>query len=156
MREIVLCTAIAAVVTALFKMLVPDERYGKQLSFVISCFFVLVIAGSAMSGNIDLGEITGAFSGAGSYVDFSASEETDIKTATAIRTGEVITELLSEKGIVPEEIFPVVDISDSYRISIKQIRLVFPADFSWIGEAEEIVRGVVGADTEVICELKER
>ena len=154
MKEVLLCAALAAVLSALFRLLMPSSRYRKQIGFSIACFFILVIADSVYKNIVDIKEISATLSYKSEYIDFSEAEKNDIKQSTAVNIEEKINSLLEKNNIFAEKISAVIDISDNNCISIKQIRLVFPIDASAeLKNAEEIVKKEVGDETEVVGEL---
>ena len=124
MNSILLSISITAIITAVFKLLVPEERNGRQIKLLISCFFIVTII------NI--------FKDSSSFVDFSSimnveTRYNDYEVIFQKQTADEIANVLRNKikerlfseGIVPEKIYIDINISDNSSISISEIKLVF-------------------------------
>ena len=73
----------------------------------------------------------------------------------ALNLKKKIETLLTENKIFCDEIQVIIDISSSYSISIKQVRLAFSANNADnTAIAEELVKKEVGDEIEVITEIK--
>ena len=155
MKETVLGIALVAIATGVFKLLAPDGGLKKQIAFLISAFFLLSCISLFNGSNTDFSEITEAFRSEGGYVDFSAEAYRMTEREIALNLKKKIEALLNENKIFCDEIRVIIDISSSYSISIKQVRLAFSANNADnTAKAEELVKKEVGDEIEVITEIK--
>lgn len=155
MKETVLGIAFVAIATGVFKLLSPENSFKKQLAFLTSAFFLLSCVSLFRDNGFDFSEIADSFRGEGAYVDFSveAYRMTQREIASNIRKN--IEAVFSENEIFCDEIYVIIDISSSYSISIKQVRLAFTADNADSAEAaESLVKKEVGDEIEVIIEIR--
>ena len=118
MTKILLDVSVAAIITAILKIMIPGDKYRDQIKLLISCFFIVTIINS-LTNNINVVEINNIFETKSSYNDYSKilEEQTADETANALRK-KLITELEKE-NIKPEKIYIDVNISEKYGISIK-------------------------------------
>lgn len=155
MRETLLGIALVAVATGIFKLLCPDSGFKKQIGFLVAAFFLLSCASLLKKSNMSFGEISDSFRYEGAYVDFSAEAYRMTQNELAARTAAALKEKLSQEKILCDEIRVVIDISFSYSISIKQVRLAFSLENSgYAAAAEELVKKEVGDQIEIITEIK--
>lgn len=155
MKETVLGIAMVAIATGVFKLLAPESSFKKQIAFLISAFFLLSCASLMSGSNIDFSAIEEAFRTEGGYVDFSVEAYRMTEKEIALSLKKKIEALLTENKIFCDEIQVIIDISSSYSISIKQVRLAFSANNADnTAIAEELVKKEVGDDIEVITEIK--
>lgn len=155
MKETLLGIALVAVATGIFKLLCPESSFKKQIGFLVAAFFLLSCASLLKNNNISLGEISESLRYEGAYVDFSAEAYRMTQNELAARTAANLEARLSEEKILCDEIRVVIDISSSYSISIKQVRLAFSLENSGYAEAaEELVKKEVGDQIEIIIEIK--
>ncbi|MCI8603244.1 MAG: hypothetical protein HFE79_03750 [Ruminiclostridium sp.] len=155
MRETVLGIALVAIATGVFRLLSPESGFKKQIAFLVSAFFLLSCVSLFTGGGAELSEITEAFRTKGGYVDFSVEAYRMTEKEIADALSKNLKKLLSDNKIFCDEIFVIIDISSSYSISIKQVRLAFSADNAGnTAKAEELVKKEVGDEIEVITEIK--
>lgn len=123
--EFLTTICLAAIAAAIFRMLVPESRYAKQISLLIACIFVLVTI-NAVTG-MELSTDTDSFNIAGDtdYIGFSGDVNRSLQKKICTDMKEKITDILDEKDIYPEQIHINVNISGLYSISITQVKLVF-------------------------------
>lgn len=155
MKETVLGIAFVAIATGVFKLLSPENSFKKQLAFLTSAFFLLSCVSLFRDNGFDFSEIADSFRGEGAYVDFSveAYRMTEREIASNIRKN--IEAVFEENEIFCDEIHVIIDISSSYSISIKQVRLAFSANNADnTAKAEELVKKEVGDEIEVVTEIK--
>ena len=60
MSEILIEITVAAIITAIFKILIPGETHKDQIRLIISCFFIIT-AINIFTENIDISEIRNIF-----------------------------------------------------------------------------------------------
>ena len=155
MKETILEIALAAIATGIFKLLLPDSSFKKQIAFLTACFFLLSCISFFRNNDWDFSEISDTFRQEGAYVDYSVEAYRLTQNEIAQALAEDMGDLLSENEIPVQEIRVIVDISSSYSISIKQVRLAFSLkDADYAAFAEELVKKEVGDDIEVIVEIR--
>ncbi len=118
----------AAIVSALVRLLVPENKFTKQLSLLIAGVFLLICV-NAFTGaelNLDIGVLP--YEETDEYISFSGSVNEELKNKICAEMSERIKNLLKENGIEPEEIHIIVNISGLYSISISRVELVFPKE----------------------------
>lgn len=155
MKETILGIALVAIATGVFKLLSPENSFKKQLAFLTSAFFLLSCVSLFGENGFDFSEISDSFRSEGGYVDFSAEayRMTEREIASNIRKN--IEAVFSENEIFCDEIHVIIDISFSYSISIKQVRLAFSANNADnTAKAEELAKKEVGDEIEIITEIK--
>jgi len=151
MREILLNICLVAIACALFKMLVPENGFKKQIGFLVSCFFITAVISFVTGGSFDFEGVS--FDGGGNFTDFSEEVTTERKRAIAEELSGRVREMLAEQEIFPSKIYVIVNISGMYSISINEIKLVLPpsADFT---RASALVEEEVGAGIKVTFEVQ--
>ena len=155
MKETILEIALVAIATGIFKLLLPESSFKKQIAFLTACFFLLSCISFFRNGSWDLSDISDTFRQNGAYVDYSAEAYRMTQNEIASALAEDIGDLLAEKEIPIEEIRVIVDISSSFSISIKQVRLAFSLkDADYAAFAEELVKKEVGDEIEVVIEIR--
>lgn len=154
MNEILIEISVAAIITAIFKILVPGDTHKEQMKLIISCFFIIT-AINIFTENTDISEIKDIFRTDITYNDYSVDFErqTAEKTADNLRS-KLLAEMEKEQ-IKPDKIYIDINISDNSSISISKIRLVFPDIKSSEAErAVEITEKCTG--NEITIELEEQ
>ena len=155
MKETLLEIALAAIATGIFKILLPEGGFKKPIAFLTACFFLLSCISFFRNNSWDFSDISDTLREKGAYVDYSVEAYRMTQNEIASALAEDIGELLSENEIHPEEIRVIVDISSSFSISIKQVRLAFSLkDADYAAFAEELVKKEVGDEIEVIVEIR--
>ena len=144
---------IAAIAIALFKMLIPENKFKKQISVLVVCVFLLTGITAASGVEIDINEDKLELGINADYISFSERVNEDLKTRICDDMRDKLRNLLNEKEIYPEEIHIIVNISGLYSIDITQVELVFRAEEQAAAEAAaellsrelttEISRGLV-------------
>ena len=155
MKEAILEIALAAIATGIFKLLLPESTFRKQIVFLTACFFLLSCISFFRDSTWDFDRISIALRQEGAYVDYSVEAYRLTQNEIAQSLAAEINDLLTENEIPSQEIRVIVDISSSYSISIKQVRLAFSAkDAEYAAFAEELVKKEVGDEIEVIVEIR--
>jgi hypothetical protein len=152
MRVILLNICFIAAGSALFRMLVPENSFKKQISFLISCFFITAVVSLVRGVNIDFDSFDGVeFGEQASYIDFTEQTTSARKRAIAEEMSLRVRGVLEAEEIYPSKIYVIVNISGLYSISINEILLVLPgdADFS---RALALTQRAVGRDIKVTAE----
>lgn len=152
MNEIIFSICICAVITAIFKMLIPSDKFEKQVKLVISCFFVVSVMTLAGEG-VGIDDLRDIFNTDIEYVDYSAEFYKLTADEVADELRQRIRDKLQQEGISSEKIYIGVNISDSGSISISEIGLVLEEFNEYDAErAVMITRSLVGKETEVEVE----
>ena len=155
MKETLLEIALAAIATGVFKILLPESSFKKQIAFLTACFFLLSCISFFRNNSWDFSDISDTLRQEGAYVDYSVEAYRLTQNEIASALAEDIGEMLAANEIPTEEIRVIVDISSSYSISIKQVRLAFSLkDADYAAFAEELVKKEVGDEIEVIVEIR--
>ncbi len=126
---------IAAVCMGLFKMLIPENKFKKQLSALVACVFLLTGITAASGAEIDLDEDKFDLGVNTDYISFSNRVNEELKKKICDEMRDKIRAVLSEQEIYPEEIHIIVNISGLYSIDITQVELVFRAEEQAAAEA---------------------
>ncbi len=124
MNEILLNISITAIITAIFKLLIPDERNAKQIKLLLSCFFIVTVM-NVLNSNVQINGITDIFAIDTSYNDYSIAFEKQTAEETAENLRKYIRNELVKENIEPEKIYIDINISENSSISFNEIRLVF-------------------------------
>ena len=147
---------IAAISTALFRMLVPENKFKKQISFLIAGIFLLTGISAARGAEIDLYTDNYDIGDAKDYVGFSGNVNENLKKKICDDMSDRLYKLLHENGIYPKEIHIIVNISGLYSIDITEVKLVFGAgDVAAAKAAAELLASELPKDIEVKTEVKE-
>lgn len=155
MREVILGIALTAIAAGIFKLICPESGFKKQIGFLIASFFLLSCLSLVNSDKTDLSAITDSFREQGAYMDFSGDVYKMTQEEITNRLAADLDEKLKENKIFCKEIRVIIDISSTYSISIKQVRLAFTADSAENADAaESLVKKEVGDEIEVIIEIK--
>ncbi len=117
---------IAAIATALFRMLVPENKFSKQISLLITAVFLLSGISAAFGTKFDLDENYNLEENE-DYISFSGEVNENLKQRVCDEMSEKVRAILAENEIYPEEIHIIVNISGLYSIDITQVKLVFSA-----------------------------
>lgn len=152
MNEILLNISITAIITAVFRLIVPDERQGKQIRLLLSCFFIISVL-SIFKNDVSIGEIKDIFSIDTSYnnYDITLRKQTADEAANELRRR--IKSELKKENIEPEKIYIDINISEYSSISFNEIRLVFNDVSSEAAErAVKITEKCIGNEIRVSLE----
>ena len=141
MNNILLNISITAIITAVFKLLVPEEKNSNQIKLLISCFFIVTVINifKDCSANIDFSNIINTDF---QYNDYSVvfEKQTADEAANVLRSK--IKEQLMLENIIPEKIYIDINISDNSSISISEIKISLGKEYA---EKE-------GEVTDLLCE----
>ena len=122
---------MAALATALFRMLVPENNFSKQISILIAAVFILT--------GITAEEL-------GDQISSDVNEQ--IRQKICSDMSDRIFALLNSREIYPEEIHIAVNISGLYSINITQVELVFKSgEQAAANAAAELLRTELSPDT---------
>ena len=133
-KSVLLGICLLAVATGILKMLIPDNKFKTQISFLVSSIFAI----SLLLGFDDISFFTSFDFGnleQVEMVDFSdkLSEEARKEAAKAVRLKT--EKLLSDNGFAYEKVYVNAHINGAFCISISEIEIVFS-----INEAEDKIQ----------------
>lgn len=145
---------IAAICTALFRMLAPENKFSKQISLLIAGVFLLTGITAVTGAELDLSEPAVVISGGCSEMPAEVTES--IRRKVCRDMSDKLYALLGEREIYPREIHVIVNISGLYGINITQVKLVFGEGERAAAEAAaELLSRELSEDIEITAEVKE-
>ncbi len=153
--EFLTTVCMAAIASALFRLLVPENKFSKQISLLIVCVFLLACANAVMGA--EFSPITPALSYGedADYIGFSGEVNKSLQKKICTDMKNRISDLLAQQQIYPEQIHINVNISGLYSISITQVKLVFSeGSGADAGRAAELLSAQLPEDIEVKTEVK--
>ena len=119
---------VAAIAAALFKILVPENKFSKQLSLLTAGVFLLVGITAFSGAELDL-DISAFEEDADDKMDdFSSGVNERLREEICGKMEEKVRTLLMQSEIYPEQIHVIVNISGLYGIDITEIRIVLKED----------------------------
>lgn len=146
---------IAAICMAIFKMLIPENKFKKQLSVLTACVFLLTGITAVSGAGIDLDEDKFDLGVNTDYIGFSNEVNEELKKKICDDMRDKIQKLLNENDIYPEEIHIIVNISGLYSIDISQVEPVFRAEEQAAAKAAaELLSRELPTDIEIKMILK--
>lgn len=131
---------MAAIASALFRMLVPENRFAKQISLLIAGLFILAGVNAFKSVDISFDKSQYSYEADADYIGFSGDVNRELQKKICSEMSDKLYTLLNSSGIYPQEIHIIVNISGLYSISITQVELVFSEEQrSAAAAAEELL-----------------
>lgn len=154
MKNVLFSICVTAIITAVYKMIAPTEKFSSQIKLLISCFFVLSVI-NAVNGTGLTGDIFRVPEPDALYNDYSVQINRMTADETAKNMKRIISGKLAAENIFPEKIYVDVNIPDSGSISITEIKLVFGReDYELYAQrAVRLTRQCTGAAVKVMAEL---
>lgn len=150
MKEMIVSVCLVSVATAIFKMLVPENSFKKQISFLIACFFAISLMSILTKGKFEVDFSSEAFNQQNDFLDISKRVNDKAYRELGEKLADKIKILLDEEGIKTKQILINVNIPNLYSISISEVRLVFDNPQSQDAQkAKEVVQNFVGEDIKV-------
>ena len=147
---------ISAIAAALYRLLVPENKFSKQISLLIVCVFLLNGITALSGAEFDLDADAYDIGVSEDYIGFSGEVNKSLQKKICSDMSEKLYALLNENGIYPEEIHVIVNISGLYSIDITQVKLVFGAGQQAAAEAAaELLARELTEDIGVVTEIKE-
>ena len=147
---------MAAIYTALFRMLVPENKYSKQISLLIAAVFLLTGITAVTGAEIDLSAAGFELSENSGYTDLTEDVNENLRQKISKDMSDKLYALLGEHEIYPEEIHVIVNISGLYSINITQVKLVFGGgEHAAATAAAELLSRELSEDIKITTEVKE-
>lgn len=126
---------VAAIVVAIFRVIVPENKFKKQISFLVAGVFLLTGISAVAGAEFDFSEENAALYESDKFVQFSGSVNENLRKQICDEMSEKVYSLLNNHEIYPKEVHIIVNISGLYSISIRQVKLVFNAGEQAAAEA---------------------
>lgn len=146
---------MAAIASALFRLLLPESKFSKQISLLIACVFLLISVNAVTGAQLTLDSGSYSISGDTDYIGFSGDVNKALQKKICTDMKDKISAILAENRIYPEQIHINVNISGLYSISITQVKLVFAADSTADAQrAYSLLSEVLPQDIELVTEIK--
>ena len=151
MKEMIVSVCIVSIATAIFRMLVPESSFKKQISFLVACFFMISLMSIFTKGNFDMDFDSPSIESSKEFLDISKKVNDKAYRTIGENLADKIRKILSENGIVAKQILINVNIPNLYSISISEVRLVFDSsEVDKANRAVEIVQEAVGEGIKVV------
>ncbi|MGN1340772.1 MAG: hypothetical protein ACI4WS_10805 [Oscillospiraceae bacterium] len=116
---------MAAIASALFRLLVPENRFAKQISLLITGLFLLAGINAVKGADLSFDKTQYSYEDNADYIGFSGDINRDLQKKICSDMSDKLFSLLNSNEIYPGEIHVIVNISGLYSISITQVELVF-------------------------------
>ena len=147
---------IAAICTALFRMLVPENKYAKQISLLIAAVFLLTGITAITGAEFDFGTQNYDINDNADLAGMTADVTENLQKKICKDMSDKLYKLLGEHEIYPEEIHVIVNISGLYSINITQVKLVFgEGEHAAAEAAAELLSHELSEDIKITAEVKE-
>ena len=149
--QFVTTICIAAICAGLFKLLVPENKFEKQITLLIVCVFLLTGITAVSNAEIDIDNGRSDIETDENYIRISENISDSLRNKICDDLSEKAEKLLNEKGYFPEQIRIIVNISGLYGIEITQVQLVF-------GEEEQnavVAAEYLSSELGIPCTVKE-
>lgn len=147
---------VSAICTALFRMLIPENKYSKQISLLIAAVFLLTGITAVTGADIDLEAPKFDIDTDSAYSGMTADVNANLQQKISKDMSDRLYKLLGEHEIYPREIHVIVNISGLYSINITQVKLVFGGGERAAAEAAaELISRELPEDIKITAEVKE-
>ncbi|MBP1544215.1 MAG: hypothetical protein J6A16_08970 [Oscillospiraceae bacterium] len=147
---------MAAIASALFRILVPESKNTKQISLLIACIFLLAVIKAFTGAELKIEPPSVTLTDGEDYLRLSGQVDRELQKRICGELSDKLYALLEEQDIFPEQIHVNVNISGTYSISITQVKLVLSKEQQ--DRAEDAVRtaeSVLSEDIELKVVIKE-
>lgn len=147
---------MAAIASAIFRLLVPGKKYSRQIALLIAGLFVLAGVNAVKSADLSFDKAQYSYEADADYIGFSGDVNRELQKKICTEMSDKLYALLNSAGIYPREIHVIVNISGLYSISITQVELVFSEGQRSAAEAaEELLAGELSPEITVTTVVKE-
>ncbi|MBQ9947761.1 MAG: hypothetical protein IJO91_05170 [Oscillospiraceae bacterium] len=154
--DFLLTICMAAIASAVFRLLVPESKLSKQISLLIVCVFLLTGINAVTGAELTLSPDIIAPSSTEEYISFSGEVNRELQKKICKDMSDKLYAVLGKNGIYPEQIHVNVNISGLYSISITQVKLMLPAEQrDKAAEAHAIAAAELTEDIRLTVEIKE-
>ena len=146
---------MAALSCAIFRMLVPENKFSKQISLLIAAVFLLTGITALSNAEFDIDTEKYRIRTEEYGTEISSNVNGALRERVCREMSDKIYALLNEREIFPQEIHVIVNISGLYSIDITQVELVFTGgEQAAAKEAAEFLAGELSPKIEIITEVK--
>ncbi len=147
---------MAAISSALFRMIVPENKLSKQVSFLIVCVFIMTAITAFTGAELDIDTNGCELSESDEYINFSENVNKSLQKKVCREMSDKVFALMHENGFYPEEIHVVTNISGLYGINITQVKLVFGSERASEADAAAALleKELSDADIKVVAAVK--
>lgn len=153
--KFILTVSITAIAIAMFKILVPENKFKKQISFLTAGVFILTLISAATGETFDFSLDDYEYYESERFVQISQSVSETLRKQICDEMSDKVKTLLNENGIFPEEIHIIVNISDLYSINITQVKLVFKEDdYAAMENAVSLLEKELDGSIKISAELR--
>lgn len=147
---------MAAIASALFRMLIPENKFARQISLLTAGLFILAGVNALRNTDFSFDSAQYSYDDSADYIGFSGDVNRELQKKICSEMSDKVYALLNEQGICPEEVHIAVNISGLYSISITQVELVFSGGQRSAAEAaEKLLSGKLPEDIRVTSVVKE-
>lgn len=147
---------MAAIASALFRMLIPENKFARQISLLTAGLFILAGVNALRNTDLSFDSTQYSYEDSADYIGFSGDVNRELQKKICSEMSDKVYALLNEQGICPEEVHIAVNISGLYSISITQVELVFSGGQRSAAEAaEELLSGKLPEDIRITSVVKE-
>lgn len=151
-----LTVCMAAIASALFRILVPENKFTKQISLLIACVFILTGVSAISGAELDFSPDSFDIAVSDDYISFSGEVNKSLQKKICSDMSDKLYALMHENEIYPEQIHIGVNISGLYSISITQVKLVLAeSDRDKSDKALRLLESELTDDIEIKLEFKE-
>lgn len=151
-----LTVCMAAIASALFRLLVPENKFSKQISLLIVCVFLLTGINALCGAQLDLSADALDIGVTEDYIGFSGEVNKSLQKKICADMSEKLYALMNENDIFPLQIHIGVNISGLYSISITQVKLVLrESDQGKADRALSLLKDALSDDIEIKLEYKQ-
>lgn len=146
---------IAALGSALFRMLVPENKFSKQISILISSVFLLTALTAIGGADLDIDFEKYDTAAAEYSTEISKNANKELQNKICKEMSDKIYGILNAREIYPEEIRVIVNISGLYSINITQVELVFKnGEEAAATAAAELLKSELSPDIKIKTEVE--
>ncbi len=151
-----LTVCMAAIASALFRLLVPENKFSKQISLLIVCVFLLTGINALCGAQLDLSADVLDIGVTEDYIGFSGDVNKSLQKKICADMSEKLYTLMNENDIFPLQIHIGVNISGLYSISITQVKLVLrESDQDKADRALSLLKDALSDNIEIKLEYKQ-
>ncbi len=149
-RMIGMSLCVTAAVTALFSMLVPDNRMEKVLRFAVSLFFLTSLVSPFLSGGLDFHMDLSVPDSAQSDPGLAQSVESQFTGLAEKKVASAVEKALAQEGIPVKKVQVSININEDGGISITKMCItVNGEEHPDTGKIAETVKREVGFTPEI-------
>ncbi len=154
--DFLLTVCMAAIASALFRILVPENKFTKQISLLIACVFIMAGISAVSGAELDFNPDRFDISVSNDYISFSGEVNKSLQKKICSDMSDKLYALLNKNDICPEQIHIGVNISGLYSISITQVKLVLSESYrSRADEVLSLLGTALSDDIAIKLEFKE-